>query len=206
MSSDSQPSFRTYSKNKFKKLIKPNITSSIREHLISNETYHRVIEKSRNLTDNVIDRTGLGELKNKTGTFFNRLIPSDDNSTIPKGFYDSLFSPQTANDVYLKVTIISLWVIAMLCILLTIITMFIPVTTNGRRSTGAKWIFFHIFFCEFFYLIYLFLSMINVGLDFQLNSFWCDIAIYGWYIYSFFEFTLKSSDPVKIRRINLVVF
>jgi hypothetical protein len=186
MSSDSRPSFRTYSKNKIKKVLNSNFTSSIRERIISNETYNDLREKSRNLTDTAKDRIDYEKIKNKTKEFIPDRFSFNDNSTYPKGFYDSLFSPQTENDIYLKVAIIALWVIAMLCVIATIITMFVPATKNRNKPINTRMIFFHIFLCEFFYLIYILLSMINVGLDFQLNSFWCNIAKYGLYIYYYY--------------------
>jgi hypothetical protein len=180
MSSDSQPSFRSYSKKKLKKIFAPNITSSsIRERIISNETYQKILEKPRNYTNTIVDRTGLDKFINKTKSWIPDRFTSDNNSTSSKGFFDSLFDPQTVNDVYLKVAIICLWVIAMLCILTTIITIFISVIKTRGKTMNVKMIFFHLFLCEFCYLIYILLSMINVGQDFQLNSFWCDIAKYG---------------------------
>jgi hypothetical protein len=181
MSSDYQPSFRAAFKNKINKVFKSNITSSIRERIISNDTYHAIRDKSRNLTDTIIDRTHLGTLINKTKGFIN-----PKNETLSKGFYDSLFSPQSENDVYIKVTVICLWVIALLCIIPTIITIFIPVRDERIKTTGVKMIFFHIFLCEFCYLIYILLSMINVALGYHMSSVICDFANYGLYISYYF--------------------
>jgi len=186
MASEIRPSFRDYSKKKVKKILERNITSlSISERIISNETKNKILDKYGNITKTVIEQTGISTVINKTKTWVKDALPSDDNSTIPKGFFDSLFYPQTVNDVYLKVAIICLWVVAMLSIISTIITMFkgiIP-SKEGTRSEdktiGIRRFFIHIFLCEFCYLIYILLSMINVGLDFQLNSFFCDIAKYG---------------------------
>ncbi len=179
MSSDAQPSFRTYLKGKIKTGIKPNITASIRERLISNETYQNVREKYHNFTDTAKDKTGIRTLMNKTRELLPGVFRSNDSETSRKGFYDSLFSPQTEDDVYIKVTVICLWVIAILCIIPTIITLFIPARNKQMKTAGVKMIFFHIFLCEFFYLIYILLSMINVAQDFQLNAVLCDIANYG---------------------------
>ena len=185
MSSDSRPSFRTYFKDKIKTGIKPNITSSIRQSFISNDTYHNVREKYHNFTDTAKDRTGINKIMNKTKELLPGVFRSNNNETSRKGFYDSLFSPQTEDDVYIKVAIICLWIIAILCIIPTIITLFIPSRNKQTKKTGVKMIFFHIFLCEFFYLIYILLSMINVALNFQLNAVLCDIANYG--KNSFFE-------------------
>ena len=179
MSSDSRPSFRAYSKDKFRQVFKPNLTSSIRERINSNDLVNDIREKSKNFTDNAKQIIEIDKIKNYTKQIIPNVFKQDDNSTIPKGFYDSLFSPQTENDVYLKVTIICLWIIAILCIISTIITMFISMGSNKTKTFGVRMIFFHIFLCEFCYLIYILLSMINVGLNFKLNRFWCDIAKYG---------------------------
>lgn len=177
MSSDSRPSFRTYSKNKFKQLIKSNITSSI----ISNETLNKIREKSHNFTDNAKDLVHYETIKNKTKSFIPDVFKQNENITSVKGFFDSLFSPQTENDVYLKAAIICLWVIAMLFIILTMITMFITSRKSSKETNATKMIFLHLFLAEFCYLIYILFSMINVGLDFQLNSTCCYIAKYGLY-------------------------
>ncbi|CAF2436241.1 unnamed protein product [Rotaria sp. Silwood2] len=182
MSSDSQPSLRAYWKSKIKNVIKPNITSSIRGQLIPNDTYHSLREKYQNFTDVVKDRTGLEKIINKTKTLIPGVRSSDDNQTFSKGFYDSLFSPDTAEDVYFEVIIICLWVIAILCIIPTIITMFISVEKYGTKTGGVRTIFFHIFLCELFYLIYILLSMINVAQNFQMTSLFCNFANYGMYI------------------------
>jgi hypothetical protein len=57
--------------------------------------------------------------------------------------------------------------------------MFKGIPKSKDKTIGIRRFFIHIFLCEFCYLIYILLSMINVGLDFQLNSFFCDIAKYG---------------------------
>ena len=178
MSSDSQPSFRAYWKGKVKKIIKPNITSYIREQLISNETYSKyqdfkVIAKNRTDFDNI---------RNKTRELIPDIFSGNKNQTYPKGFYDSLFSTETDNEIYIKAAIICLWVIAILCIIPIIITIFKPDRRAAKERTGARKIFFHIFLCEFLYLIYIFLSMINVAQGFQLNSFLCEVANYGMYM------------------------
>lgn len=184
MSFDSRPSFRQSAKKKFQKLVSSNLTvSSIRERIISNETYQDLSEKSRNLTKTVIDKTGLDTIINKTKSLLPSTFSSDKNITIPKGFLDSLFSPQTVNELYMKVTIICLWTVALFCLLTTIITMFVSMKnnrakTNEKKNSSTRWIFFHVFFCELCYLIYVLLSMINVGLNYQLNAFWCDIGKY----------------------------
>ncbi|CAF1092545.1 unnamed protein product [Rotaria sordida] len=182
MSSDSQPSFRSYWKSKVKNVIKPNITSSIRGHLISNDTYHNLREKYQNFTDIAKDRIDLGTIINKTKTLIPSISSSNDNQTFSKGFYDSLFSPETDQDVYFEVAIICLWVIAILCIIPTIIIMFIPVKKYGIKPSGVKLIFFHIFLCELCYLIYILLAMINAAENFQMNRFFCNFANYAMYI------------------------
>ncbi len=192
--------FGNSSKEKLKKILSSNITSgSISERFISNGTMGRI----NDFANDAIERTGTGTFLNKTkdkvhdiantlseqihiGTFINKIIDgikgmlrSDDNSTISIGFFDSLFYPQTTNDVYLKTAIICLWVIAMLCIISTIIMMFIGFFIQKKQATGIRRFFIHILLCEFCYLIYILLSMINVALDFRLHFLFCNIGKYG---------------------------
>ena len=178
MSFDSRPSFRLSAKNKFQKLVSSNRTSSFRERLISNETYEALSDKSRNLTKTVFDKTGLDAVINKTKSFLPSNPFSNKSINSSKGFFDALFSPQTVDDLYLKVAIICLWVVAIFCVITTIITMFVSIRSKNKKNSVTRWVFFHIFLCELCYLIYILLSMINVGLDFHLNSFWCDIGKY----------------------------
>lgn len=177
MSSDSsRPSFRAYSKNKFKQVFKSNLTQSI----ISSEKLDKIRTKSENFTDKVKDVIHYDEIKNKTKSMIpERFQTKNENVTSVKGFFDSLFSPETEIDVYFKVAIICLWVIAMLFVLVTIITIFITYRRSQTKINVIKMIFFHIFLAEFFYLIYILLSMINVAMNFQLNHIWCNIAEYG---------------------------
>ena len=104
-------------------------------------------------------------------------IGNGTNPSTAEGFFDSLFDAETADEVYLKVTVICLWVIVFLLLLFTLISFL----WSSSRST-EKMIRFHIYVCEFFYLIYILLSMINVASDFQLNSCLCNIANHGMYI------------------------
>ncbi|UJR27166.1 hypothetical protein I4U23_008464 [Adineta vaga] len=182
MSSESRPSIRGYFKSKIKQNLKTNVTSSIRERLISNDTYHHMRDKYHNYTDIAKNRTGFDKLMNKTKTLLPNVFSSKENETYPKGFYDSLFSPRTAEDVYFEVAVLCLWTIAILSILPTIITIFIRAKKKSSETMGVKMIFFHIFLCELLYLIYILLSMINVAQNFQLNSVICDFANYGMYI------------------------
>lgn len=200
MSSDSRSWFLDSPKKKLKKILPSNITSgSIPGRIVSDETKNKIRNfanntmektgtgafiseaknKAQNITNKVIEQTGAGAFINGTKTRFKETFSSDDNSTIPKGFFDSLFSPQTADDVYLKTAIICLWTIAMLCIISTIIAMFKGITKKEERTTGIRRFLIHIFLCEFCYLIYILLSMINVALDFKLNFFFCGIGKYG---------------------------
>ena len=145
MAGESRPSFRAYFKEKVKQNIKPNITSSIRDRLISNDTYQHVRDKYHNLTDAVKNRTSFSKLMNKTKSFLPSAFSPKGNDTSPKGFYDSLFSAQTEEDVYFKTATICLWVIALLFILPTIIAIFIPAKNKPSKTMGVKMIFFHIF-------------------------------------------------------------
>lgn len=178
MSFDSRPSFRLSAKNKFQKLVSSNRSSSFRERLISNETYEALSDKSRNLTRTVLDKTGLDAVINKTKSFLPSNPFSNQNVNSSKGFFDALFSPQTVDDFYLKVAIICLWIVATFCVIATIVTMFLSTRSKNKKNSTTRWVFFHIFLCELCYLIYILLSMINVGLNFRLNSFWCDIGKY----------------------------
>jgi hypothetical protein len=187
-------------KEKFKKVLSSNITSGSNSgRFISNGTK----ERFRDFANDAIERTGTETFVNKTkdkahdiantlseqkhiGSFINKtkdgikgILQPDDDSTVAKGFFDSLFYPQTANDVYLKTAIICLWVVALLCIISTVITMFRGILIRGEQTTGIRRFYIHLFLCEFCYLIYILLSMINVALDFQLNFFFCNIGKYG---------------------------
>ncbi|CAF3643525.1 unnamed protein product [Rotaria socialis] len=175
MASDSQPSFRASLKAKFREVIKPNMTSSIREQFKSADTY-------KNFTNMVKDLPGVGTIINKTKGIIPGVLPSNDNKTFAKGFYDSVFSAETENDVYFKVAIMCLWIIAILCIIPTIITICTPVKKYGITANGTKMIFLHILICELFYLIYILLSMINVAQNFQLINLFCNFANYGMYV------------------------
>lgn len=191
MSLDARPSLRARLSSKIKDVIKPNVSSSIREKIISDDAYQDLRNKYRNFTDDAKDLPGIGKILNKTKSFASNLIPSNDTKTSPKGFYDSLFNPQTEEDTYFKTAVICLWVIAVLCIIPTIITIFLPSKRIGtKRTHGINMIFFHIFLCEFFYLFYILLSMINVALNFQMARFLCEFANYGLYI-SYKFFTIK---------------
>lgn len=178
MSAEWRPSFRGF-KDKIKQKIKSNTTTSIRERLVSNETYHHVRDKYHNLTDAAKNQPSISKLLNKTKSLLPSTFTSKGNDTTPKGFYDSLFADDTTDGVYFKTAIICLWAIALLCIVPTIIGMFIPTKGKPSKTLGVRMIFFHIFVCELCYLIYILLSMINVAQDFQLNAFMCDFANYG---------------------------
>ena len=119
-----------------------------------------------------------GVIKNLTGQRIPGFILGTDedngNTPIAEGFLDSLFDTQTPDETYFKVLVICLWIIAFLLILFTLPNFLLP----GRR-TNTKLIHFHIYLCELFYLIYILLSMINVGMNFQLRSTLCDLANYG---------------------------
>ncbi|CAF2039516.1 unnamed protein product [Rotaria magnacalcarata] len=175
MASDSQPSFRASLKTKFREVIKPNMTSSIREQFNSADTY-------KNFTNMVKDLPGVGTIINKTKGIIPGVFSSSDNKTFAKGFYDSVFSAETENDIYFKVATMCLWIIAILCIIPTIITICTPVKKYGIKACGTKMIFLHILICELFYLIYILLSMINVAQNFQLINLFCNFANYGMYV------------------------
>ncbi|CAF0845660.1 unnamed protein product [Adineta ricciae] len=182
MSTESRPSFRGFFKDKIKKPFKSNFTSSIRERLNSSNSYHDLRDKYHDYADVAKNRTGFDKLVNKTKQILPTTFVSKENETYPKGFYDSIFSPQTAEDIYLETAVLCLWTIAMICIIPTFITMFMPSKNKSNGTMGVKMVFFHIFLCEFFYLIYILLSMINTAQQFQLNSVMCDFANYGMYV------------------------
>ncbi|CAF1142415.1 unnamed protein product [Adineta ricciae] len=182
MSTESRPSFRGFFKDKIKKPFKSNFTSSIRERLNTSDTYHNLRDKYHDYADVAKNRTGFDRLVNKTKQILPTTFISKENDTYPKGFYDSIFSPQTAEDIYLETAVLCLWTIAMICVIPTFITMFIPSKNKSKGTMGVKMIFFHIFLCEFFYLIYILLSMINTAQKFQLNTVMCDFANYGMYV------------------------
>jgi hypothetical protein len=176
MSSDIRTRFGDFLKEKLNKFLPSNITSgSILGPFISNGTKERI----RNFTNDAIQRTGIRTFINKTKYGIEGALRSDDDPTISKGFFDSLFYTQTTSDVLLKIAIICLWIIAVLCIISTIISIFRGIFIRGEQTTSIRRFYIHIFLCEFCYLIYILLSMINVALNFRLNSFFCNIGKYG---------------------------
>jgi hypothetical protein len=198
MSSDpdrSRPSFRfrdkfSHLKEKIKdKAIKHNITLFVHKNLTSdndNQTSHRGFrERIHGLKDTVKNKTHYESIKDKIKTKIDDKFDLHDNKTYPKGFYDSLFSPDTENDVYLQTALICLWVIAVLCIIPTIIVIFLPARKKKSTTSSTNMIFFHVFLCELFYLMYILLAMINVAKDFRLGPLLCDFANYGLYIFIF---------------------
>ncbi|CAF3775069.1 unnamed protein product [Rotaria sordida] len=203
MSTDSEhhrPSFRFRDKfSRFKdkvkekvkdKAIKHNITLIVHQNLTSNDTDdHYTTHSSRHgfrqhmhhMKDVLKNKTHYSEIKDKIKHKIDDKFDLHDNKTYPKGFYDSLFSPETENDVYLQTALTCLWVIALLCIIPTIIIIFLP-SRKKRTATSTNMIFFHIFLCEIFYLSYVLLAIINVAKDFRLGPFLCDFANYGMYV------------------------
>jgi hypothetical protein len=125
---------------------------------------------------------GLSGASRRIKNFTQQHIPGlvfdrDENNDSPpkaEGFLDSLFHTETADETYFKVAIICLWAIAFLLILFTLLNFLL-----STERTSAKMIRFHIYLYEWFYLIYILLSMINVSMNFQLQSNLCDLANNG---------------------------
>lgn len=170
------------------KAIKHNVTHFIHENITNNystnspysqTTRHGFRQQMHHFKDVLKNKTHYNEFKDKIKEKINDQLDLDDNKTYPKGFYDSLFSPETENDVYLQTALICLWVIALLCIIPTIIVIFLPARKKTSNTTSTNMIFFHIFFCELCYLTYVLLAMINVAKDFHLGPIFCDVANYG---------------------------
>ncbi|CAF1192982.1 unnamed protein product [Adineta ricciae] len=203
MSADSdqhRPSFRFRDKfSRFKnrvkdkirdKGIKHNVTLFVHHNLTTNDTHdsysssshHGFRDRYHHYKDALKNKTHYESIKHKIKDKIDDTFDLHDNKTYPKGFYDSLFSPETENDVYLQTALICLWVIALLCIIPTIIVIFLPARKKTRTTTSTNMIFFHVFLCELCYLTYILLAMINVGKDFRLGSLFCDIANYGMYV------------------------
>ena len=179
------------------KAVKHNVSLLVHHNLTSNGTNRNYTTDSlfgfrqqfRNIKDTFKNKTHYDEIKDKLKNKIDETFDLNDNRTYPKGFYDSLFSPETENDVYFETAIICLWVIALLCIIPTIIVIFLPTRKMKISTTSTNMIFFHVFLCEFFYLMYILLAMINVAKNFRLAPILCDIANYGsyiLYIYSLF--------------------
>jgi hypothetical protein len=211
MSTDSehhQPSFRFRDKfsrlkdrvkDKIKdKAIRHNATLIVHQNLTSNDTHdqssrHGFRQHMHHYKDVLKNKTHYSEIKDKIKDKIDDKFDLHHNKTYPKGFYDSLFSPETENDVYLQTALICLWVIAVLCIIPTIIVIFLPASKkktevkdkkkdkNKNQTTSTNMIFFHVFFCELCYLTYVLLAMINVWKDFRLGETLCDLANYGLY-------------------------
>lgn len=185
-SDQSRPSFRF--RDKFSRLkdrvkekirdkaIKHNMTQLIHQNLTSNETAddhrHGFRERMHHMKDILKNKTHYESFKHKLEDKFDL----HDNKTYPKGFYDSLFSPETENDVYLQTALICLWCLALLCLIPTLIIIFLP---SKKVRTSSNMIFFHVFLCELFYLSYILLAMINVKKDFHLGEALCNFANYG---------------------------
>lgn len=200
MSTDSehrQPSFRFRDrlsrlkdrvKDKVKdKAIKHNITLFVHQNFTSNNTHEDYSHTTRygfrqhmhHYKDVLKNKTHYESIKDKIKDKIDDKFDLHHNKTYPKGFYDSLFSPESENDVYLQTALICLWVIAVLCIIPTIIIIFLPARKKNGKTTSTNMIFFHVFFCELCYLSYVLLAMINVAKDFRLGSTLCDYANYG---------------------------
>lgn len=168
------------------KAIKHNITYFIHQNLTATDTPNDYSQTTRHgfrgqmhhMKDVLKNKTHYDSFKQKIKGKIDENFDIHDNKTYPKGFYDSLFSPETENDVYLQTALMCLWVIALLCIIPTLVIVFLPLK---KKKTSTNMIFLHVFLCEICYLFYIFLAMINVSKDFRLASFLCDIANYGMY-------------------------
>ena len=179
-------------KDKIKdKAIKHNVTMFVHHNLTSNDTQENYTPSSRHgfrqhmhhAKEVLKNKTHYESIKHKVKDKIDEKFDLHHNKTYPKGFYDSLFSPETENDVYLQTALICLWVIAVLCIIPTIIVIFLPAKKKKATTTSTNMIFFHIFLCELCYLTYVLLAMINVAKDFRLGSLFCDFANYGLYTF-----------------------
>ncbi|CAF2751392.1 unnamed protein product [Rotaria sp. Silwood2] len=172
------------------KTIKHNITLIAHQNLTSDDTIdhydhttrHGFRQQMHHMKDVFKNKTHYSEIKDKIKGKIDDKLDLHGNKTYPKGFYDSLFSPETENDVYLQTALICLWVIALLCIIPTIIVILLPAKKKKATTTSTNMIFFHIFLCEIFYLSYVLLAMINVAKEFRLGPFLCDFANYGMYV------------------------
>ena len=199
MSADSdkpQPSFRfrdQFSRLKEKvkdkvkdKAIKHNITAFVHHNITANDTHetdgsrHGFRQQLHQYKEALKNKTHYESFKDKIKDKIDDKFNLNDNKTYPKGFYDSLFSPETENDVYMKTALICLWALAVCCIIPTLIVIFLPAKKGSTRPTSStNMIFFHVFLCELFYLSYVLLAMINVAQEFHLPSTLCDVANYG---------------------------
>lgn len=165
------------------KAIRHNMTQLIHQNLTSNETNddyssshrHGFRQRMHHMKDVLKNKTHYESFKHK----IEDKLDLHDNKTYPKGFYDSLFSPESENDVYLQTALICLWCLAVLCIIPTIVVIFLPARKKARTTTSSNMIFFHVFICELCYLSYVLLAMINVKKDFRLGETLCDFANYG---------------------------
>lgn len=171
------------------KAIKHNVTLLVHQNLTSNDTddnyshttRHGFRQNMHHFKEVLKNKTHYVELKDKIKDKIDDKFDIHDNKTYPKGFYDSLFSPETENDYYLQTALICLWVIALISIIPTIIVIFLPARKKTGVTTSTNMIFFHVFFCELCYLSYVLLAMINAADDFRLKSTLCDYANYGLY-------------------------
>lgn len=193
--------FKDRVKDKVKeKAIKHNISLIVHEHVTSTgrseySSRHGFRQQMHHMKDVLKNKTHYHEIKDKIKDKIEDKLDLKENQTFTKGFYDTLFSPENENEVYLQTALICLWVIALLCIIPTIIITLAP--TKKKKFEGKKksetsssnMIFFHVFLCELCYLTYVLLAMINVAKDFRLGSFLCDVANYG--SYRIFIFSYK---------------
>jgi hypothetical protein len=128
------------------KAIKHNITLFVHQNLTSNDSYDEYSHSTRHgfrgqmhrFKDVLKNKTHYDEFKDKIKHKIDDKFDLHDNKTYPKGFYDSLFSPETENDVYLQTALICLWVIALLCIIPTIIVIFLPDKKKKTTTTSTK--------------------------------------------------------------------
>ncbi|CAF3491315.1 unnamed protein product [Rotaria socialis] len=200
MSDDSEPhrpSFRFRDKlSRFKERVKEKVRDKVNKHHIATYIHENFTSTDANhhvsrhgfrqhlheIKDAFKNKTHYGEIKEKIKHKIDAKLDLHDNKTYPKGFYDSLFSPETENEVYLQTALICLWAVAILCIIPTIIVIFLPSKKQKQSKSSTNMIFFHVFLCEVFYLIYILLAMINVAQDFRLGPSLCDVANYGMYV------------------------
>lgn len=175
-------------KDKLKdKAIKHNITRFVQHNFTSDDLHgeytttprHGFRQHMHHYKDVLKNKTHYESIKHRIKDKIDDKLDLHDNKTYPKGFYDSLFSPETENDAYLQTALVSLWVIALLCIIPTIVVIFLPARKKTRNTTSTNMIFFHVFLCELCYLTYVLLAMINVSKDFRMGPLLCDIANYG---------------------------
>ena len=135
-----------------------------------------ILHEIKHWTDPIeptVKTTFAEKLKNRITTGPFQPFQRNEKSTTQLGFFDSMFTSEETEELYLRIGAIILWIFAFISLLLAI-----GFLIKSKKSE-FRMILIHILFYEFFYLSYILFSMINVAMDYRLNPMLCDFANYG---------------------------